>query len=294
MPLTPRVAAGLVAATSLFGSSEALAGGEGGASGGTVNVAIDVGPVQGVHGGSGGGGLPAPPCAGGWQRIATPVVTDPASGVESPPTKTEGGVTYDLYFLSPTCTDAFAGGSYLYVQRISSADLIPGLREEVERRLPKPEIEFAPKDSQFGWTYVKVATDFRVTSSLEVVTAEAAAVAGPQVVWASISATPTSVTFEPGEPGGYAVACSAADAQLGYSPAAPGACSYTYTNTSAVSSNGRTFPTSVSVEWTIEFDSSDGGGTFPPLTMTSSQDLAVAEYQALVTCTGPRPEQGGC
>jgi hypothetical protein len=293
MPVKRRSLAVVIALVSVaLASHEASAIGDGSATGGAVSVTIEVLPQQGVQAGAGGGGAPTPTCAGAWQQISTPIADQ--SGAVLAPTKTENGVDYDLYFLQPTCTDGFAGGSYLYVQRISATDLIPGLREEVERRLPKTEIEFAPKDPQFGWTYVKVNTDFRVTSSLEVVTAEAAAVAGPQVVWASISATPTSVTFEPGEPGGYAVGCSAADAQLGYSPTAPGACSYTYTNTSAVSSNGRSFTTSATVEWSIEFESSDGGGTFPPLTMTSTQDLAVAEYQALVTCTGPRPEQGGC
>lgn len=288
----------LLAVLAIFGSvalspATGHAIGDGAASGGSVIATIQILPIQGTGEGTGGSGPPAPPCAGAWTQVKIPIDTD-GSGVESPPSKVEDDVTYDLYFVLPSCTDGGAGGTYQYVQRISSADLIPGLREEVERQLPKPEIEFTPSDAEFGWSYVQVATDFRITSPLEVVTAEAAATAGPQVVWASISATPTDVTFEPGEPGGYAVSCSAADAQLGYAPTAPGACSYTYTNTSAVSSNGRTFPTSVSVEWAIEFDSSDGGGTFPPLTMTSTHDLAVAEYQALVTCTGPRPEQGGC
>lgn len=103
-----------------------------------------------------------------------------------------------------------------------------------------------------------------------------------------------SVTFEPGEPGGYAVRCSVEAAQLGYLAEAPGECSYSYTNTSAVSANGRTFGTSISVDWEITFDSSAGSGTFPTVTMTTDSELAVAEYQALVTCTGPRPEQGGC
>jgi hypothetical protein len=113
-------------------------------------------------------------------------------------------------------------------------------------------------------------------------------------VWASITATPTTVTFRPGEPGSGAVECSVEAAQQPYDPSGPGACSYTYVNSSAVSANGRTFPTSTSVTWSITYRTPAGSGTFPALTTTSTSDLAVAEYQALVTCTGPRPEQGGC
>ena len=59
-------------------------------------------------------------------------------------------------------------------------------------------------------------------------------------------------------------------------------------------SNGRTFSTSTSMTYEISYRSSSGSGSFPSVTTSSSADLAVAEVQALVTCTGPRPEQGGC
>lgn len=221
--------------------------------------------------------------------FAMPGGTPDAAGV-----KVENGITHDLYFVGSSCAGGTgAGGRFAYVQRIEAADLLPGLRDEMRRKLPVPEPRFEALDSEFGWAYVTVPVDFRV-ENLEPVSVSASASAGPMSVWATMTATPSGVTFEPGEPRGNAVGCTVGGAQAGYDPERPGECAYTYVDSSAVSSNGRTFSTTMSVEWTIAYDSSSGPGSFPAVTLSASEDLAVAEIQALVTCTGPRPEQGGC
>ena len=48
------------------------------------------------------------------------------------------------------------------------------------------------------------------------------------------------------------------------------------------------------VVWDVSYTSSEGPGVLPSLVMATDLPLAVAEIQALVTCTGSRLEQGGC
>jgi len=172
------------------------------------------------------------------------------------------------------------------------ADLLPlALRDLKQKKLPTPEPQFLALDAEFGWAYVTVPVDFRVGNGLAPVSVTASI--GP--VWATVTAAPSKVTFDPGEPAGHTVSCSAAGAAAGYDPAIPGECSYAYVDSSAISSNGRSFTTTMGVEWSISWTSSTGaGGALPAFTTSSSAPLAVAEIQALVTCTGPRPEQGGC
>jgi hypothetical protein len=205
------------------------------------------------------------------------------------PRTARNGDVYDLYLRQ--C----AGEDQRTVEVLRAepeVDLMPvALRDLREKQLPVPITDFLALDSEFGWAYVRVPVDFRVANAVQPVSVTASV--GP--VWATVTALPSRVTFEPGEPGGHTVACSAAGATVGYDPATPGECSYAYANSSAISANGRTFTTTTSIEWTISWTSSTGaGGGLGGYTTSSSAPLAVAEIQALVTCTGPRPEQGGC
>lgn len=182
----------------------------------------------------------------------------------------------------------------LYIRRVTPADLLPDLRRRMEAAIPAPETTFRPMDAKFGWVYVNVPIDFRVASSLEPVSLSGSLSNGVVTVSATLTATPTRVTFTPGEPRGEDATCAAAGALAPYDPDEPGECAYTYRNSSAISANGRTFSTSTTVEWSLQFDSSDGSRTLDPFERTATQDVAVAEVQALVTCTGPLPAQGGC
>ena len=174
------------------------------------------------------------------------------------------------------------------------AEILPGLRQRMEAVLEAPAVEFVGLDPEFGWAYVVVPVGFRVTNTAPIaVTASVSA--GPFTAWATITATPTEIRFDPGEPGGRVVVCPpAAAASAAFDSARPDACSYRYDNSSAVAGNGRTFETTTSMVYAITYQSSEGPGSFPAVTMSSTAELAVAEIQALVTCTGPRPEQGGC
>jgi len=104
------------------------------------------------------------------------------------------------------------------------------------------------------------------------------------------------LTFNPGDPAGPGSVTCSGEAPLGaYIAAAPGACSYTYRNESSTSPHdGYHFMTSLTTEWVVSWSGSTGGGQLEPLRTTSQEAVAVAAIKALVTCTGPRPEQGGC
>jgi hypothetical protein len=189
---------------------------------------------------------------------------------------------------SPTIFDS------IWVPQITATDLLPALYDAMRAQLESPQVQFKGLDPEFGWAYVTVPFGFRVGNTGPVsVTARVSF--GPLFVWATMTARPDAITFDPGEPGGRSVTCSAAGAAAtGFDSERPSECSYTYSHSSSVASGGRTFVITTEMTYQISYESSSGAGTFPAVTTTSSADLAVAEVQALVTCTGPRPEQGGC
>ena len=116
-------------------------------------------------------------------------------------------------------------------------------------------------------------------------------------VWATVTAVPVAMRFDPGDPAGPgAVQCGGADPVAAYVAEVPGACSYTYLNASSTSPyDGYHFLTTTSIDWAISWTSSTGaGGALDPYSTSASAPLAVAEVKGLVTCTGSRGEQGGC
>ena len=116
-------------------------------------------------------------------------------------------------------------------------------------------------------------------------------------VWATVTAQPALLTFDPGDPNGSgAVSCAGSGPVADYVASTPGACSYTYTNASSTSPyDGYHFLTTMTIDWSISWASSSGaGGALEPFSTSATAELAVAEVKGLVTCTGSRSEQGGC
>ncbi len=204
--------------------------------------------------------------------------------------RVEDGVTHHLW--QRTCNGETA---WVDVPEVQPADILPQLLDQLrERTLPKPVPVFEMLDPEFGWAYVQTPLDFRAGGDSWRQVSVTASV-GP--IWATVTARPTSLSFDPGDPANPgAVTCSGSDPIAGYDPAAPGACSYTYVNSSSTSEvDGYHFATSLSITWAITWTSSTGaGGALDSYTTTSTSLLAVAEVKGLVECTGPRPEQGGC
>jgi hypothetical protein len=204
--------------------------------------------------------------------------------------RTVNGVTYHLY--RRTCAGHV---SYVEVAETTPQDLLPSLLEQLrEQRLPAPVPVFELLDPEFGWAYVRTPLDFRAGAGAWQPVSVTASV-GP--VWATVTASPESLTFLPGDPAGPGpVVCDGEAPVAPYVAAAPGECSYTYVNASSTSPyDGYHFQTSMEIEWSISWTSSTGaGGALAPYATSASALLAVAEVKGLVTCTGSRPEQGGC
>lgn len=223
-----------------------------------------------------------------WTLANSGVTVDDVGSLTWP--RVIGETTYNLYLRR--CPN---GDSWVEVPEVAPTDLLPGLLADLRSRsLPRPTPVFEMLDPEFGWAYVRTPLDFRAggESWREV---SVTASAGP--VWATVTAVPTVLTFDPGDPAGAGpVACSGTAPVDPYVAASPGACSYVFTNSSSTSPHdGYHFLTTLSIEWSITWVSSGGGaGTFDPFTTSTTTELAVAEVKGLVICTGPREAQGGC
>ena len=262
----------------------------------TINVSSQIfgGRYSGQAAGGSSGGS-----ACDWRQITEdtvrpgPYSEESYGGIEflMPPFERDVDGVHETKWWS-TCPNG--GGWMGWVPQITAADLLPDLYDRMVSVLQSPQVQFRGLDPDFGWAYVHVPVGFRVGNTGPI-SVTARVTVGPLSVWATMTARPSEISFEPGEPGAQTVTCSSADAaQAGYSSDRPGSCSYTYVNSSAIAPNGRTFSTNTAMTYVISYESSSGPGSYPQVATASSAELAVAEVQALVTCTGPRPEQGGC
>lgn len=203
---------------------------------------------------------------------------------------TSNGVTYHLW--RRTCPD---GETYVQFPETTPEDILPRLLDRLRHEvLPKPAPVFEMLDPTHGWAYVRTPLDFRVGDGAWAPVAVTASV-GP--IWATVTAVPSRLTFDPGDPAGPGpVVCTGDGPVAPYVPETPGACAYTYLNASSTSHvDGYHFQTRLTIDWSISWTSSTGaGGPLEPYSTFSDALLAVAEVKGLVTCTGPRPEQGGC
>jgi hypothetical protein len=111
-------------------------------------------------------------------------------------------------------------------------------------------------------------------------------------VWAEVTATPVSTTWDAGD-GSAPVTCAgpgtAYDRSLPESQQSTD-CSHTFRRSSAdqpqtgSSVNDRFFTVTVTTSWQVTWTgSAGGGGTLPVLTTSSSFPLAVAQRQTVVT-----------
>jgi len=166
-----------------------------------------------------------------------------------------------------------------WVPLVTQETVVAALAQRLEDYLRPPRVSWPSVDREFGWLYVKAPMDFRVDDVSPIsLTASVTNITGS--VTATVSATPSSVLLEPGEPGGSATTCPMAAATAAYVVSTPGLCSYRYNNSSAVSPSG-TFNALASVAWTIV--TSDPGFGVATIRTWSSFDVAVAEAQAVVT-----------
>jgi hypothetical protein len=253
--------------------------GSAGQSGGVITAAV----AYRSNGSDAGGG--AAVCS--WELADGTVAVN---GYTATWPQVEAGVMYHLYRRS--CPD---GVVYVQVAETTPQDLLPGILDQLRQRtLPRPVPVFELLDPRFGWAYVRTPLDFRAGGDSWRSVSVTASV-GP--VWATVTARPQTLTFDPGDPAGSGpVSCGGDDPVAPYLPDVPGACSYTYRNASSTSPlDGYHFQTTITIRWSISWTSSTGAGrALAPYETSSSALLAVAEVKGLVTCTGSRPEEGGC
>ena len=184
------------------------------------------------------------------------------------------------YCYDPTTGDIDAATQdFFWVPLVTQQSVVPELYKRIWDYIDPPRTSWPSMDQDFGWLYVQAPMDFRIESVSSVsVTATVSNITGSVI--ATVTATPQSVTLEPGEPGGLPVDCPLAASTASYAPEAPGLCSYTYRNSSAIESDGK-FDVLTSVRWTIETTDP----TFPITSIRtwSRSEVAVAEAQAVVT-----------
>lgn len=282
-----RLAAGIAAAALItLPAAQASAGpgsGGGGGSGGSGDGVIIATVTITTGGGTGGGSG----CS--WEQVVGEIGVPGMAGSAKFPF-TDNGVVFNLWRKS--CP---SGETWYVFPETEPTDLLPQLLQQVkETALPDPEPTFLALDPVNNWAYVTVPVDFRAGGASWQPISVTASI-GP--VWATVTARPIALTFDPGDPAGDGVVSCAGDAPIAdYIAEAPGECSYTYRNASSTSPyDGYHFLTTTSIEWAISWTSSTGaGGALSPYSTTASAPLAVAEVKGLVTCTGSRAEQGGC
>ncbi|MFI0448054.1 hypothetical protein [Actinomadura sp. 6N118] len=151
-------------------------------------------------------------------------------------------------------------------------------RALAQLRLPVPAAKTAPPRGKQGvvflphWVWVPASQWRPITKR-----------ASQGSVWVEVIATPQKITIQPGagQPG---VEC--AGPGTAYHPGKPASaqrtdCSHTYLQSSALQPGG-TYTMTVSVEWTATWRGAGGlGGSLPPLSMSTSFGVRVAEGQSL-------------
>jgi hypothetical protein len=232
-------------------------GGPGGSSGG---------------GGGGGGGLtcslqPLSPAQEHFLGLPKPPAGEEWAAVTCPGKQPFGGVT----LVSKTTG----------VPKITPRQLAQYARSQL--RFPPLRLATAPPRGHDG--LVGLAEWFWVPGRDWGTVRTGVARAGP--VWAQVTATPVSLTYQPG--GGLAPA-SCAGPGTPYRPGARTGCSFTYQQSSATQPGGR-YAVTVTSTWQVTWRGGTGpaatqGGPLPTWHGTMTFELKVAEGQALVTKTG--------
>jgi hypothetical protein len=197
-----------------------------------------------------------------------------------------GGVVMVLYLKE--CSDGTGGWRWLPepppgAPLPTPEDLLPGVRGELEERLPQPTWHTPAETNPNGWAYVNTPTYFWLDDG---VWTEHSAQGGFGPVWVRASAEPVKLVIDAGDHRGPIECPFDPPEYVVGTPTEnfPG-CSYTYRNSSAVADNGSTYPVSVSLVWHASWEGSGGsGGDLGEMTTTADpRELAVAEVQAIVT-----------
>jgi hypothetical protein len=166
-------------------------------------------------------------------------------------------------------------------QQTDPATLRQRAFDSVTKRLPLPLPRLAPAPElgvvQVGaWFWTEPSMWNPVTARAEVPGA-----------WAEVTATPTTLRYQPGDGALGSGDATCAGPGPVWTPAAgdlaPSPCMYTYTHSSRLAPGGR-WPAQLSIEWTVRYRLSDGrSGSLQRLTTAAPVAVTVQEIQALVS-----------
>jgi len=120
-----------------------------------------------------------------------------------------------------------------WIRRPTPESIAPALVSRLIARLDPPETFWPNKDPDFGWLYVTVESDLRISPvQVETESATISNLVGSATV--TLQATPTRIEFIPGEPGSSGVRCSYAAATAPFNIDFASSCYYRYSNSSSI------------------------------------------------------------
>lgn len=195
--------------------------------------------------------------------------------------KSVGSILFRLY--DRNCPNQ--NTTYHWIADVSSETIARNAASIAYDLIPAPFGEFAPPARQ---GLINIGTWFWVSPTIwqpKSVTAWVPTPAGP--VTATTTATPYKLIFDPGDGafGSGSASCFGPGLQwraiIGDS--APSPCMYRYRHSSAINKSGL-FAANLSIVWKITWRSNTGAfGTLPDVTTSSSHQMRIREFQALIT-----------
>lgn len=188
---------------------------------------------------------------------------------------------WDPWFVAIEDQTASCPAGVIYSPRINNPTiLLPDLQAFVTRLLPPVQPIIRPTDSNHGWAYVQVPTNFAVSSSSLVRRPAHAEVqyidagGNSSALWAEIVPVPTHLVFDPGD-GSERVVCHLS--RMGFDPTDPGPCSHVYLDSSSTVAGGH-YTAEVSVVWIgLYTDSTGASRTVDIAPTTATFDIEVGE-----------------
>jgi len=172
-----------------------------------------------------------------------------------------------------------AGTIQLYwIRRPTQEGIISSLFAGVIERLKAPDISWPNKDPEFGWVYVTVDNDIRI-SPVEAVREQVTVsnLLGSVTAW--VQATPSRIEFVSGEPGSTGTRCSYESATAPFRIDASSYCTYRYENSSSIGTEvPNAFVTRTTLFWEI---TSSGPLTYNDPESWRSEPIQVAAVQAI-------------
>jgi hypothetical protein len=180
------------------------------------------------------------------------------------------------------------------------ADAVPGALADVERLLPHPSPRMDPPNNDpRGWAYVQSPLWWWLPAGQwRPVSATASVTSGPFTASATVTAMPSSITFDPGDGslGSGPVSCPGPGVPFDNSRSLAeqsSPCTYTYQSSSSMNPDGSgTWAATFTVVWHVAWvGAGGGGGALADLDTTTPVALPVGEVQALGT--DPNSQSGG-